>query len=127
MRNIRTALASIDVGTTAHQAQDQPGIAAIYPVRGHDSALSYERSLVVGNRGMGKSFWAAVLSHSETRTRAEHLYPRARLGRLSVRLGFHEAAGKIADDIAPSAKELEYLLKKALNLNRYGKASCLEL
>lgn len=94
MQQIRFALASLDPGSVAHQAQDEPAEATIYPVRGHDSALTFDRPLVVGNRGMGKSFWAAVLSHQEGRKRASELYPRARLDGLQVALGFHEAAGK---------------------------------
>jgi hypothetical protein len=115
MNSIRDALGSIDPGSTAHKAQDEPGIQSIYPVLGHDSALTFERPLVVGNRGMGKSFWAAVLSHNETRRRAAELYPRARLTQLHVRLGSHEAAGKQMNDVAPSQKELSVLLDRGVS------------
>lgn len=114
MHNIRKALIEIDPGSTAHQAQDEPGLSAIYPVRGHDHALSYDRALIIGNRGMGKSFWAAVLSHDQTRQRAAKLYPRARLNQLQVRLGSHEAAGKAMGDVAPSRKEIALLLRNGI-------------
>jgi hypothetical protein len=112
MQQIRFALASLDPGSVAHQAQDEPAEATIYPVRGHDSALTFDRPLVVGNRGMGKSFWAAVLSHQEGRKRASELYPRARLDGLQVALGFHEAAGKRSGDLAPSQREVAELLRQ---------------
>lgn len=106
MQRIRTALTTIEPGSTSHKAQDAPDILSIYPVVGHDNALSFDRPLVIGNRGMGKSFWAAVLSHQPARERAAVLYPRARLQGLTVRLGFHESAGKTQGDIAPSQRAL---------------------
>jgi hypothetical protein len=63
---------------------------------------------------MGKSFWAAVLSHDETRRRAAELYPRARLKDLRVRLGSHESAGKQKGDIAASRREIEQLLDRSV-------------
>ncbi len=114
MELIRQALVEIDPGSTAHKAQDEPGLRVIYPVRGHDNALSFDRPLIVGNRGMGKSFWAAVLSHDDTRRRAAELYPRARLKDLRVKLGSHESAGKQRGDIAASRREIEQLLERSV-------------
>jgi hypothetical protein len=111
MQQIRRALADIDPGSASHQAQDEPAEEAIYPVRGHDNALTFDRPRVVGNRGMGKSFWAAVLSHPDGRKIASELYPRARLDGLQVALGFHEAAGKSAGDVAPSQREIGEMLR----------------
>ena len=35
----------------------------------HEVALAFDRPLVVGGRGTGKSYWAAALCHAEARER----------------------------------------------------------
>ncbi len=92
------------------------------PVQGHDNALSFDRPLVIGNRGMGKSFWAAVLSHEGPRRRAAEFYPRARLEGLRVVLGSHEAAGKQIGDIAPSQKEVAQIRQESASAEQIWQA-----
>ncbi|MCZ0737714.1 hypothetical protein [Phreatobacter sp. AB_2022a] len=76
----------------------------------HANALDPQRSLVIGNRGVGKSFWSSVLTHHETREAVAPSYPRLPLMRIQAVLGFHEDAGK-DDGPAPSPAVLSALHK----------------
>jgi hypothetical protein len=66
---------------------------------------------VVGNRGVGKSVWSGVLADEKTRTAISASYPRLGLDRLTVRLGFHEDAGRVPG-VAPSPRLLATLLSQ---------------
>ena len=74
----------------------------------HANALDPQRPLVIGNRGVGKSFWSSVLTHQETRDAVAPSYPRLPLKRIQAVLGFHEDAGK-DDGPAPSPAVLNSL------------------
>jgi hypothetical protein len=105
---IRKALAQLAPGS-AHMAAQPPALEEIYAPDIHSGALDPRRSLVVGNRGVGKSFWSSVLADESTRRHVVPAYPRLKLDHLKVILGFHEAAGKL-DDAAPSPAVLRSLL-----------------
>ena len=107
---LRQALGELQPGS-AHQAQNPPNPAAIFTPLLHANALDAQRSLVVGNRGVGKSFWSSVLTHSETREAIALQYPRLSLKQVRAVLGFHEDAGK-DDGPAPSPEVLSSLLKQ---------------
>jgi hypothetical protein len=77
----------------------------------HASALDPQRALVIGNRGVGKSFWSSVLTHKETRDAISGDYPHLKLSSIHGVLGFHEDAGK-DDGPAPSQAVLKALLDK---------------
>jgi hypothetical protein len=79
---------------SAHQAGVAPDPNIIFAPATHANALDPERVLVIGNRGVGKSFWSAVLVHSKTRKQVAKYFPRLKLERLEAVLGFHEDAGK---------------------------------
>ena len=66
---------------------------------------------MIGNRGVGKSFWSSVLTHEETRAKVGADYPRLHLGQIRATLGFHEAAGK-DEGPAPSPLILAALLQQ---------------
>jgi hypothetical protein len=93
LRSIRGALAALRPGS-AHQAGVAPDPNIIFAPATHANALDPERVLVIGNRGVGKSFWSAVLVHSKTRKQVAKYFPRLKLERLEAVLGFHEDAGK---------------------------------
>ena len=57
----------------------------------HEVALAFDRPLIVGGRGTGKSYWAAALCQPEARDRLMSLYPRAR--RRVVHAFFAEGTG----------------------------------
>lgn len=107
---LRERLLNIHPGS-AHQAQNAPNIGDIFTPSNHANALDPQRALVVGNRGVGKSFWSAVLTHDQTRNAVAENYPRLQLNRIQAVLGFHEAAGK-DDGPAPSPSLLADLLRQ---------------
>ncbi len=95
----------------AHQAADSPAPNAVYAPSLHGNALRWDRPLVIGNRGVGKSFWASVLASDDARKAASALYGQADLRALRVVLGFHESAGKTLGP-APSSDQLVQLRAK---------------
>jgi hypothetical protein len=111
LRLIREALAALRPGS-AHQAGVAPDPNIIFAPTTHANALDPERVLVIGNRGVGKSFWSAVLVHARTRQKVARIFPRLRLDRLEAVLGFHEDAGK-DEGPAPSPNMLQSLMSVA--------------
>lgn len=106
---LRDTLASLPPGS-AHQASIPPDPAAIFAPQLHASALDPQRVLVIGNRGVGKSFWSSVLTHKQTRDAVAQYYPRLALQDIEGVLGFHEDAGK-DEGPSPSPAILKELLK----------------
>ncbi len=74
----------------AHKALDRPEV--IYPAPDHADALDPSRVLVVGGRGVGKSFWTSVLADEESRRLVSMEYPNLGLDQVDVELGYHEGA-----------------------------------
>ncbi|MGQ9367005.1 hypothetical protein [Azospirillum sp. ST 5-10] len=70
--------------------------ARIYFPPDHAAALDPDVSLVVGNRGVGKSFWASALAEQDGRDAISRAYGAnrsLRLGPLVVRFGFSTGEG----------------------------------
>lgn len=106
---IRSALRRLNP-SVAHRAADKPNVSEIYSPPRHADALDPNRALVVGGRGVGKSFWAAVLADAESRAAAARAYPSLNLAALDVVLGFHEGALGTAS-AAPSPAALKSALR----------------
>ena len=73
----------------------------VYTLPEHRAALDPDRALVVGNRGMGKSFWAHALAQEGTRENAAKILSFKELARTTVHIGFN--AGE-EGPFAPSAE-----------------------
>lgn len=99
LAEIRAALSGLPIAP--HHAPNQP-IAEdeVYTVQAHRGALSPDRPLVVGNRGMGKSFWAHALLNEAVRTRVAHELHLPELAKATVVFGFSGSAAE--DPIAPT-------------------------
>lgn len=61
----------------------------VYTVHEHRAALDPDRALVVGNRGMGKSFWAHALAQQATRENAAKILAFKQLSQTKVYIGFN--------------------------------------
>lgn len=85
--NLRQLLMQLEP-LPAHHADSAPSVSSIYSPSGHEAALDPERPLVVGGRGVGKSFWAGALTNSATREVVASRYPRLGLDKCHVALGF---------------------------------------
>jgi hypothetical protein len=86
--------------------------AEIVVVGEHRAALDVDRALVVGNRGMGKSFWAHALASPDARARVATDLRMPDLRTTDVRIGFNASER----DAAPSPAVLGEALA------RYGDA-----
>lgn len=106
---LRQALRDLPAAAAHNSAAEAPELTELYAPEGQEAALDPNRALVIGNRGVGKTFWAAVLADKDARGSAATMYPRLRLQDTEIALGFHEAAGKVAGP-APSAEVLRTLL-----------------
>jgi hypothetical protein len=108
--SIRAVLSELDPKSSASAATPLP-TDELYAPTAHANALDPSRPLVVGNRGVGKSVWSGVLADEKTRRAIGSFYPRLRLDRVTVKLGFHEAAGRV-EGVAPSPRLLATLLSQ---------------
>jgi hypothetical protein len=52
----------------AHNAAAIPDLRTIFTPQSHEGALDPVREIVVGDRGVGKSFWSSVLKDDVART-----------------------------------------------------------
>ena len=106
---LRTVLSELDPKASA-SASSPLSVDEIYTPNTHSLALSKDRTLIVGNRGTGKSVWSGALADKKTREFISKSYPNLELENFEVTLGFHEGAGKV-EGVAPSGKVLTKLLQ----------------
>lgn len=108
---IREVLRSLSP-SVAHRANETPNLDEFYSPPHHSAAIDPRRTLVVGGRGVGKSYWASVLYDKAARQAASRAYPHLNLDHLDVWLGFHEGASG-SNSVAPSALALRGALSTA--------------
>lgn len=80
-------------------------------VPNHRAAIDPDRALVVGNRGVGKSFWTAVLSDSDARAFVAKTFKE--LATVDAVVGFN--ASDRVETIAPTKNALDEALKSRGN------------
>lgn len=66
----------------------EPNPSELYVVLGHERALDPDSTLVVGDRGTGKSFWSAALNSPVSRALIHAQLPRLHLDRVQTSWGF---------------------------------------
>lgn len=71
---------------------------------GHRGVLDLRRQLVVGNRGMGKSFWTHALGNQDIRNKLAEYYRFPELKSTEVRIGFNGSDKKQV--FAPTVDDL---------------------
>ena len=81
----------------------------VFMPRGHRAVLDPNRQLIVGNRGMGKSFWTHALSNQAVRERFREL--SSSLVEADVHIGFN-GSHKISD-VAPSVDQIGWALNSS--------------
>lgn len=109
---IRQAIASFELSPRVEPNEPISVDRAFLP-GGHRGVLDSRRQLVVGNRGMGKSFWAHALLSDELRDRLANFYGHKQLKTTRVEVGFNGSA-KIGS-IAPTTDEISDLYSKRGN------------
>jgi hypothetical protein len=90
----------------AHNAVNTPDLRSIFTPQSHEGALDPKREIVVGDRGVGKSFWSSVLKDDAARTAISSIYPALGLNKLRVSLGFAEVIGQTGYASARTIKSL---------------------
>jgi hypothetical protein len=76
---------------------------------GHRGVLDLKRQLVVGNRGMGKSFWTHALLNADLRTRLAKVYSLPVLARTDVVIGYN--GSERIGPVAPTIEQVSNALK----------------
>jgi hypothetical protein len=90
----------------AHNAVNTPDLRSIFTPQSHEGALDPKREIVVGDRGVGKSFWSSVLKDDAARTAISSIYPALGLNKLRVSLGFAKVIGQTGYASARTIKSL---------------------
>lgn len=101
----------------AQTATTTPDLRSIFTARSHAGAIDPDREIVVGDRGVGKSFWSSVLQDDAARAAIAPIYPALNLNILDVSLGFAE---DIARPEYPSSRALRALIDAEQNQNSFG-------
>lgn len=85
----------------AHHPGNPPNVSEIFAPQEHSAALDPDRTLVVGNRGVGKTFWSTALADRDARAHIAQLpvYARLKLGNVEAVTGFDGSYSNVA---APS-------------------------
>jgi hypothetical protein len=107
-RTLRRAILAAPLETSNFGEPPRPGTLYVPPA--HTKALRLESSLVIGGRGVGKSFWTAALGSPELRRLLGDSVPD--LGRAEVHIGFSET-GRIDD--YPDAATFAQLLGNGID------------
>lgn len=99
-QDVRRVLRELDEAA-AHPPGKPPDKSEIFAPQEHSAALDPERALVIGNRGVGKTFWSTALVDDITRAHIAKLsvYKRLRLDDVEAVIGFD---GSYSSPVAPS-------------------------
>lgn len=112
INGLRDGLRSLPLDVS-HNASRPPDPSEVYTPRGHEGALDPDRALVVGNRGVGKSFWSGALINDQTRAVLALAYPKLKLSMVDAVLGF--SGDDASSGAAPSAAVLKSLLSSSVS------------
>ncbi len=84
---LREGIVAIDPAVS-HRAIEPPAPSEIYAPSHHVAALDPDNAVVVGIRGVGKSFWAGTLGDPAARSVAVAAYAKLHLDKFEVAFGF---------------------------------------
>jgi hypothetical protein len=87
---------------------------------GHRGVLDLRRQLVVGNRGMGKSFWCHALLNEQLRGRLSQAYSLPALSKTVVVVGFN-GSDKLSP-VAPATDEIKEALARGADVDLLWRA-----
>jgi hypothetical protein len=100
---IRAAMAGFELSPKVEPNESIDTERAFFP-DGHRGVLDPRRQLVVGNRGMGKSFWTHALLNSELRERLARAYSFPALAKTDIVVGFNGSVK--LNVVAPTIEEI---------------------
>jgi hypothetical protein len=108
---IREALTGFDLSSRVEPNETIEDERAFLP-KGHRGVLDLRRQLVVGNRGVGKSFWTHALLSPVLRDRLAKVYGHRQLAKADVVIGFN-GSNKVSPT-APTIDEITDLLDRGM-------------
>lgn len=85
---IREAMAELDISPRV-EPNARIDLDRVFFPEGHRGVLDTKRQLVIGNRGVGKSFWTHALTNPDVREQLAQTYGFASLSRTAVVIGFN--------------------------------------
>lgn len=109
---IRTAISKFEPSSRIEPNEPIPVERAFFPA-GHRNVLDMRRQLVVGNRGMGKSFWTHALLNREMRVKLAKAYGYRRLSSADVVVGFN--GSQKVSTTAPTMDEVTTLTQRGID------------
>lgn len=115
---IREVLQDLPAGA-AWTPNTAPEPKDVFAPRAHRNVLDLSRTLVVGNRGTGKTFWSHVLWSQRGRGLVADAYGLSDLKRVEAVFGFQ---GSITDKNAPSAKVISTALARGVEPQTFWQA-----
>ncbi|NTG23300.1 hypothetical protein G6L00_22925 [Agrobacterium rhizogenes] len=101
---IRAAMADFEISPSVQPNETIEADRVFFP-DGHRGVLDLRRQLVVGNRGMGKSFWTHALTNPAIRERLAHAYSFPAVARTNVVIGFN--GSEKLGSVAPTIEEIQ--------------------
>jgi len=101
---VREAMAAFEISPSV-APNEEIDIDRVFFPDGHRSVLDLKRQLVVGNRGMGKSFWTHALTKPAIREQLARTYGFPRLADTNVIIGFNGST-RIAG-VTPTIEEVQ--------------------
>jgi hypothetical protein len=104
MARIRAAMAAFEISSRV-EPNETIDIERVFSPQTHRGVLDMKRQLVVGNRGVGKSFWTHALTNRAVRERVANAYAFPALARTDVVLGFNGST-KLST-VTPSVDEIQ--------------------
>lgn len=107
--SIRAAIAAFEPSPRV-EPNDVISVEQAFLPEGHRGVLDLRRQLVVGNRGMGKSFWTHALLSADLRQRLAQVYGHKLLLSADVVIGFNGSSRVIPT--APTVDEITGLYAK---------------
>lgn len=121
---IRQAMAEFDLAPHIAPNTSIAPEQAFFP-NGHRGVLDLSRPLVVGNRGVGKSFWTHALSNDALRNKLADRYSLAQLKRAHVKIGFN--GSDLMGDFTPTVDQVAHLAALTTNPDLIWKAVLLRI
>jgi hypothetical protein len=103
LKPVREAMAGFEISPSV-KPNEPIDVDRVFFPGGHRSVLDVKRQLVVGNRGMGKSFWTHALTNPEVRQRLARQYSFPGLADTNVIIGFNGSTKIIG--VTPTIEEI---------------------
>lgn len=95
------------------EPNDLISIEQVFFPSGHRNVLDLNRQLVVGNRGVGKSFWTHALTNQTVKSKLSNIYSFPHLANAEIVIGFN--ASVKYSEIIPSRDEIQAAYERKID------------